>query len=301
MTLHNLPSIEYRFDFNSKNSDGSFPMYQWIEEVRDRLYIVNQHNKKLLQFIVKDEPYSRGQVTSAQLKIIPYAVERVKVYNDRPEDPTLIHIHEELELTYHGGQKGDENPKIHLKIDAPSNRRYKTLVDCSLCLDSAIPRLVPVCSFFPGYAFDKPPIDKITKKSHIFQADSNNPIRFDFYLSGKNIDLFTYINSIYSMNMFFSLDYLIANQNSPMQGLLMVQPITGFAMKDYYLWVRCSGSTHVGRPFIQFYNNANYYEKAMNRRIAYINDNGSTNWTTMHNKEKEITDYLSTKEQEAKG
>jgi len=92
--------------------------------------------------------------------------------------------------------------------------------------------------------------------------------------------------------MFFSLDYLIANENSPLQGLPIVQPITGFAMKSYYLWVRCSGSIHKGRPFIQFYNNADYYEKIMNRRTAWIDENGRTHWSTMLDEEKRIADYL---------
>ena len=292
MILQNQPSIEGFFDFSSKNSNGSFSMYQWSEDAKDRLYIVNRHRKKLLQFIVKDEPYAHKQVTFAQIKIIPYAVERAKVYNDQLNDPSLFRIYSELELTYHGGPKEDETPKIHLKIAAVSKHRYRTLVDCSLCLDSSIPRLAPICSFFPGYEFDRPLTDKISKKSHIFQVDSNLPIRFDFYLSGRNFDHHACINSMYSMNMFFSLDYLIAKENRPLQGLPIVQPIAGFAMKDYYLWVRCSRSTHGGKPFIQFYNNADYYEKIMNRRIALIDKNGRTRLSTMLDKEEEITDYL---------
>lgn len=292
MILENQPSIEGFFDFRSKNSDGSFSMYQWSVDAKDRLYIVNRHRKKLLQFIVKNEPYISRQMTFAQIKIIPYAVERAKVYNDQPEDPSLFRIYNELELTYHGGPKEDETPKIHLKIAAISKNCYRTLVDCSLCLDSSIPRLAPVCSFFPGYEFNRPLTNRIKKKSHIFQVDSNHPIRFDFYISGKNFDHHAYINSMYSMSMFYSLDYLIAKENSPLQGLPMVQPITGFALKDYYLWVRCSRSHHEGKPFIQFYNNADYYEKIMNRRIAYIEKNGSTHWSTMLDKEREITDYF---------
>jgi hypothetical protein len=200
-----------------------------------------------------------------------------------------------LELTYHGGSKNDHTPKIHLKIAALSKNRYRTLVDCSLCLDSAIPRLAPVCSFFSGYEFDRPMTDKISKKSHVFQVDSTRPIRFDFYLSGKDFDHHAYINSMYSMNMFFSLDYLIAKENSPLHGLPIVQPITGFAMKDYYLWVRCSRSTHEGKSFLQFYNNADYYEKIMNRRTAGIDQNGRTRWSTMLDEERRITDDFSKK------
>lgn len=300
MTLQSQPSIEGFFDFRSKNSDGSLSMYQWSEHAKDRLYIVNRHSKKLLQFIVKDEPYAIRRITFAQIKVIPYSVECAKVYNDQPEDPSIFRIHKEIELTYHGGPKGDEAPKIHLKIAALSKNRYRTLVDCSLCLDSSIPRLAPVCSFFPGYEFDRLLCDTVSKKSHVFQVDSHHPIRFDIYLSGKNFDHHAYINSMYSMSMFYSLDYLIAKGNSPLQGLPIVQPITGFAMKDYYLWVRCSRSTHKGKPFIQFYNNADYYEKIMNRRVAYMDKNGRAHFTTMLDKEREIPDYLNSAEHKDK-
>jgi hypothetical protein len=292
MTLQHQPSIEGFFDFRSKNSDGSFSMYQWTENSKDRLYIVNQHRKKLLQFVVKDEPHANQPVTFAQIKIIPYVVERAKVYNDQPGDPILFRIYSELELTYHGGSKGDHTPKIHLKIAAPSKNRYRTLVDCSLCLDSSIPRLAPICSFFSGYEYDKPMTVKISKKSHKFKVDSTYPVRFDIYLSGKDFDHHAYINSMYSMSMFFSLDYLIAKENSPLQGLPIVQPIMGFAMKGYYLWVRCSKSMHEGKAFIQFYNNADYYEKIMNRRTAWIDKNGRTHWSTMIDEERRITDDL---------
>lgn len=298
MTLRRQPSIEDFFEFRNKKSDGSFSMYQWTEDSKDRLYIVNQHHKKLLQFIVKDEPYANELVTFAQIKIIPYAVERAKVYNDQPGDPSLFRIYSEIELTYHGGSKVDHTPKVHLKIAAPSKSRYRTLVDCSLSLDSSIPRLAPICSLFPGFEHDRLLTEKISKKSHVFKVDSSSPIRFDFYLSGKNFDHHAYINSMYSLSMLFSLDYLIANKNSPLQGLPIIQPIMGYAMKGYYLWVRCSRSIHAGRPFIQFYNNADYYEKIMNRPTAWIDKHGRTHWSTMINEEERITDYLRNKKPE---
>ena len=202
------------------------------------------------------------------------------------------HINNELELTYHGGSKEDQKPKVHLKITAQSKKHYKTLVDSSLYLDSSIPRLAPICSFFPGFEYARPLTGRITKKSHVFKAESTCPVRYDFYLSGKDFDRHAYINSMYSMNMFFSLDYLIASNNCPLQGLPIVQPITGFTMKGYYLWVRCSRSTHEGRPFIQFYNNASYYEKIMNRSTAWIDNGGHTHWSSMLDEEKRITNYL---------
>lgn len=165
-------------------------------------------------------------------------------------------------------------------------------MDCSLCLNSNTPRLVPVCSFFAGFEYDKPLTDGIKKKAHVFRADSFHPVRLDIYLSGKDFDHYAYINSMYSFNMFFSLDYLIAKAGGPLRGLPIVQPITGFAMKGYYLWIRCSRSNHQGNPFIQFYNNAVYYEKFMNRRTAWVDETGRTHWSTMMDEENEITASL---------
>lgn len=286
------PTIEGFFDFQSRNADGSFSMYQWREESKDRLYVLNQHRKKLLQLVVKDEPGSNKLISFAQIKIIPYGIDRAKVYRDQLDDPHLVRISSDLELTYHGGTKDDQTPKIHMKVVAPSSHRYRTLVDYSLSLNSNLPRLAPICSLFTGYEYSKPITDKISKKSHIFKADSIYPVRFDIYLSGLNFDRHAYMNSIYSFNMFHSLDYLIEKEGGPLRGLPMVQPITGFAMKGYYLWIRCSKSSHQGRPFLQFYNNGSYYDKFMNRRTAWKDQNGRTHWSTMLDEENRITDSM---------
>lgn len=223
------------------------------------------------------------------MKIIPYGMDRAKVYRDQSDDPNLVRIHGDFELTYHGGPKDDQTPKIHMKVIAPSSHRYRTLVDCSLSLNSDLPRLVPVCSLFPGYEYNKPVTDKISKKAHIFKVDSIYPVRFDIYLSGFNFDHHAYMSSIYSFNMFFSLDYLIENEACPLRGLPIVQPISGYVMRGYYLWIRCSKSSHQGRPFIQFYNNERYYDKFMNRRTAWVDKSGHTHWSSMLNEESRIT------------
>ncbi len=286
------PTIMDFFDFQSRNPDGSISMYKWREDSKDRLYVLNQHRKKLLQLVVKDEPSSNKLLSFAQTKIIPYGIDLAKVYRDRPDDPNLVPINSDLELTYHGGPKGDQAPKIHMKAVAASRNRYRTLVDCSLSLNSDLPRLAPICSVFAGYNYDKPMTDKVAKKSHVFKADSIYPVRFDIYLSGLNFDHHAFMSSMYSFNMFFSLDYLIRKEGGPLCGLPMVQPITGFAMKGYYLWVRCSKSSHQGKPFIQFYNNAVYYDKFMNRRTAWIDKEGRTHWSTMLDEEDRITAFI---------
>ena len=47
-------------------------MYKWSEDSKDRLYVLNQNRKKLLQLIVKDEPYNNKLISFAQIKIIPF-------------------------------------------------------------------------------------------------------------------------------------------------------------------------------------------------------------------------------------
>ena len=283
-------TIDDFFDFKRKNDDGSFTMYEVKDSIKDRLYIVNKYHKKLVQLIVNNEPTKKDLLTSAQIKIIPYVIKRAKVYRDKPDDPHLFQIYKDLELTYHGGAIDDKTqPKIHLKVKSMSKSRYRTLVDCSLHLDDSIPRPAPLFSFFSGYEYDKNLTQKNKKKSHKFQIDSDHPIRIDFYLSGKDLDFHAYVNSMFSLNMFYSLDFLITKKNCPLQGLPIVQPITIFAMKNYNIWVRCSRSRHMGKPTIQFYNNLDYYYKIMNRRIAYPNRDGSLTWKTMMQKEFEIT------------
>ena len=288
-STQNQPNIMDFFDFQNKNPDGSISMYQWNEDSKDRLYVLNQHRKKLLQLVVKNEPSSSNVLSFAQVKIVPYGIDRAKVYRDQPNDPNLVHINCDLELTYHGGSKGDQAPKIHMKVFAALKNRYRTLVDCSLSMNSEIPRLAPICSLFAGYDYDKPMTDKVAKKSHVFKVDSIFPVRFDIYLSGLNFDHHVFMRSIYSFNMFFSLDYLIRKEGGPLRGLPMVQSITGFAMKGYYLWVRCSKSSYKGKPFLQLYNNASYYDKFMNRRTAWIDKEGRTQWSTMPEEEDRIT------------
>lgn len=276
----------------SQNRDKPLTMYEWNETNKKKLYVANKHHKKLLQVLIRSEPYTIESKTFAQIKIIPYAVDNAKVYNDKSNDPKIIQIYQGIELTYHGQGKDGKTPKIHLKIISQSNTRYRTLVDCSLLLDNALPRFVPIFSYLPGYEYDKPLIKKISKKAHLFKVNSDDPIRFDFYLSGKDIDHHAYFLSMYSLNMFSNLDYLIAKKNFPLEPSPIVQPIAGFTMKNYILWVRCSNSTHIGKPFIQFYNNKNYYHKFMNRVTAGIDKNGRAFWSTMYDDEREIKTYL---------
>ena len=46
---------------------------------RKRLYLVNQHGRKLLQLVVKDEQTRVAAVRHAQLKIIPYGTRVARV------------------------------------------------------------------------------------------------------------------------------------------------------------------------------------------------------------------------------
>jgi len=173
MPQQTLQSIEAFFDFKHKNADGSFSMYKYHDDAKDRLYILNRNKKKLLQFVVRNEQHKHDYLTYAQIKMIPYALRKVKVYTDQPNDPKSYRI-KDLELTYHGGANESQKAKIHLKIISSSGNRYKTLVYNSLELDSTLPRLVPLCSLFPGYEFDNPKTGKTKKNSHLFQVDSDN-------------------------------------------------------------------------------------------------------------------------------
>lgn len=287
------PTIEEFFDYEFREKDEPIFMYAWSDGgTEKRLYLINQHRRKVVQLIVKDEPAKNDQIDCAQIKVVPYQIHEALVYRDEPDDPQSERLYDPIEITYHGGPKGDMNPKIHLKGAFGSGSRYRTLVDNSLRLNRDQEILVPLFSVFPGDLYRLPAEDTITKKSHIFQVRSTHPIRCDLYLCGKQFNMHNYFNSMYSHSMFSSLDYLISKERNPLQSLPIVQPITGFDLQGYYIWVRCSRSHHVGKPFLQFYHNADYYGKVMNRRIAYPNPDGSLTWRTKMEKEREISEWL---------
>lgn len=290
----NLPAIDNSLRVTHQNDDGSIPMYVWHDKIeKNSLYIKNAYGKKILKLVLNDETFERNNQRFAQIKIIRYKTKKAKIYNDSSNDPNIVKLFDNVELTYHGGPKVNEAPKIHLKCQTSHNARYRTLLDCSLSLAKDVQILLPLFSLIPGHLCKNTANDRIRKKAHEFKLNSSNLVRIDLYLSGAEMNMERFINSMYSMNMFFSLDYLIAKDNCPFQNSPIIQPITGFKMKGYYLWVRCSSTPHAGNSFLQFYNNSNYYYKVMNRRVAYPNKDGTVTWKTMLEKEQEISQWYS--------
>lgn len=242
-----------------------------------RLYLVNQHRRKLLQLVLKNESTKDNGTQHAQIKVIPYGTRRARIYRDHPNDPSIEVLHNGVELTYHGGAKDNQAPKVHLKAATG----YKTLVDCSLSLSSDTPHPVPLFTFEPGHDFNKLIADKISKSAHVAEAGHTQPVRFDIYLAGRNFDVAAFVNSVYFFNLFWTPDYLIRTQHCSLSSGLIVAPVMIYLMGAYTVLIRRSLSRHHGRPYLQFYNNASYYEKLMNRRTAWVDANGQTRWSTM--------------------
>lgn len=279
---HPVPLTSSITDFftpESRAPDGSVQMIEQRPESRKRLYVVNQHGRKLLQLVVKDEQTQSADVRYAQIKLIPYSTRRARVYQDKPSDPSIEVIRNGVELTYHGASTGDRAPKVHLKACTG----YKTLVDNSLTLPSDTLHPVPLFTLEPGHDAGKPKTedDLISKSAHVANAGHNQPVRFDLYLAGVGFDVDAFVNSVYFFNLFSPLDYLIRAQNCPLNTDQIVAPMTLYPMGVYTLLVRRSLSHHHGRPYLQFYNNAGYYGKVMNRRTAWLGADGKMQWSTM--------------------
>jgi hypothetical protein len=270
-------SITNLFTPESLSVDGSVRVLEPVAGSQDRLYLTNQCGRKLLQIVIKDEPVSNICGQFAQIKLIPYGIRRARVYNDKPSDPSIEVISQGIEFTYHGGPKGDAAPKVHLK----AANGYKTLVDCSLSLSSDIPRPAPLFTLEPGYEYDKPLTSRISKRAHVIETGHHKPVRFDLYLAGKGFDLQAFVESMYFHNLFSTPDFLIRARNCPLNSGLIIAPILLCEMGRYTVFVRRSLSRHAGRPFLQFYNNADYFEKLMNRRTAWIDGSGQPRWSTM--------------------
>jgi len=82
-----LPSTQSITDFftpTSRSPDGGVQMLEQCPVSRKRLYLVNQHGRKLLQLMVKDEHTHVAAVRHAQIKLIPYGTHRARVYQSEP-------------------------------------------------------------------------------------------------------------------------------------------------------------------------------------------------------------------------
>ncbi|MFZ2171818.1 MAG: hypothetical protein WAW61_19530 [Methylococcaceae bacterium] len=246
---------------------------------QDRIYILNRQGAKLLQLRLKNEP-NTTEVSYCQIKIIPYKIRHALIYRDMPDDPWKVNISEDVELTYHGGRKIDAMPKIQLKVATNVKHRYKTLVDSTLSLESSLPHPAPILTLETGHSFGWEGTEEPKKRSHKYNADYNEPTRIDFYLSGGGMNFQDFVDSTYFLNLFFTPEYLCATKCHPLQGGLIVSPITVYPSGEYSLWVRESISCYRGRPYLQFYSNSNYYNKFTNRRKAWLGFDGKLTWSS---------------------
>lgn len=149
------------------------------------LYLTNQYGQKLLKLLLKNEPTINGTVRHAQIKLIPYGITRAWVWRDQPSDPHIVTLHDGLDLTYHGGQKADNAPKVHLK----ATTGYTTLIDESLSLPDDTAHPVPLFSLETGYSNQWPAANPVTRASHVVCAANRQPVRFDLYLACADMDI----------------------------------------------------------------------------------------------------------------
>lgn len=277
-------SITDYFTPESLNPDGQVSML--AHETRDRaaLYITNRHGQKLLKVLVKSEPRYQGNKQHAQIKIIPYGLKRVYVWRDQPSDPHIVVLRDGVDLTYHGSYADEQMPKVHIK----ATTGYNTLINDSLVLPSDTDMPVPLFSLETGHANQRPLVNPVTKQAHTVAAGHLHSVRFDIYLAGAQMNLATFVNSMYFFNLFWTQDYLVAAKNSPLTSGLIIAPIQFFQMGQYQLVVRQSVSTHHGRPCLQFYNNKNYFDKLMNRPTATPDANGNLTWSTMRDEDARL-------------
>ena len=273
------------FTAQSRHPDGSVSMLAIEAENRKALYLTNLQGQKLLKISVNSEARKHQGTQHAQLKIITYGINRAWLWRDRPSDPNIARLHDGVGLTYHGGSSGDMKPKVHLKV---TTGRYATLIDDSLHLPHDTEHPVPLFSLETGYANRREVTQPVTKSAHVMDAGSSEPVRFDFYLAGADIDMHAFVNSMYFFNLFWTQDYLLTAKNLPLTSGLIIAPINFFRMGQYQLVVRRSVSSHVGRPRLHFYNNKNYYEKLMNRSTATTSSNGSLTWSTMREEDARL-------------
>ncbi len=272
-----VPTITDYFTPESLNQGGGVTMLAQEPADRKALYLTNQHGHKLLKMLVKSEPHSQLDKHHAQIKLIPYGIKRAIVWKDLPTDPQLVTLRDGVDLTYHGDQKADQSPKVHVKASSG----YTTLIDEALSLPADVDVPVPLFSFDTGYANQRPLTNAVTQSCHVAPSGHRLAVRFDLYLASASMDMQAFFDSMYFFNLFWTQEYLAAAQNSPLTSGLIIAPITFYPMGEYQMVVRRSLAKHHGRPQLQFYSNKNYYAKLMNRPTAWHDAQGKLVWSTM--------------------
>lgn len=277
-----MSGISMYFTPESVNPDGNVNMFHEESSKRKNLYLTNYYDDKMLKMSISSE----GELEKgfAQIKIIGYGAKRAYVWEDKPSDPKVEQLRNMVELTYHGAKINKNEPKVHIK----AKTGYKTLVNDSLLLPNDIHVPVPLFSFESGYANLKKVGNTVTKKAHVISTAHEQPVRVDFYLSSNSFNMRTFVDSFYFFSFFSNQDYLKSQQGMPFDSGSIISPITLFPMGDYILFVRRSVSDYTGRPKFNFYNNKDYYQKMMGRKIAFRNQDGSLEWSTIAEEEARI-------------
>lgn len=276
--------IKAYFTPESQNTDGSITTLSGPGEGRKTFYLTNSHNNKLLKIVIKGEPNRQKKETYAQIKIIGYGIKRARVWEDKLGDPRIVSLPDIVEMTYHGAQKGEANSKVHIK----AHSGYKTLVDDSLQLPASADVPLPLFAIDPGYKNQEKSGNTIKKNAHIVSTGNQDYVRVDFYLASTNMDIGAFFNSIYFFNLFWTQEYLAAARNHPLESGEIIAPIAIVRISDYLLFVRRSVSLHRGQPYLSFYSNKEYYNKLMNRRVAYRESDGLMHWSTMAEEEERL-------------
>lgn len=266
-------------------------MFRHEERNHKSLYLTNNAGDKLLKLVIKKESTSKRDDEFAQIKIIRYGIKRAYLWLDKPKDPYIISLHDNVEITYHGAPKNELSPKIHIKASSG----YKTLVNDSLQLPSCAHHPIPLFSFESGYANKRITGQPVTKSSHTISTEHQSSVRFDLYLSSAKMDMKAFGQSAYFFNLFWNMDYLAITKHPPLSSGLIIAPITLFPMGSHMILVRRSISGHTGRPYINFYSNKNYYSKMMDRPVAYQNDDGTLHWSTLRAEDDRLLAEFSAK------
>lgn len=282
-----MATINDCFTKGSVSEDGTVN-YISASDVANKkaLYVVNQQGIKLLKIAVKNEEGDKDNKNLyAQLKIIRYGFKRALLWEDKPTDPKVLQLRDDVELTYHGSRSNQKSSKIHFKEQG----QYKNLLDNALELPiDGIEQPAPLFAFELGCFHNKESGDNKTRSGHVIKPDEDGAVRFEFYIMSKSADLQAFASSTYFLNLLFSQDYLSAAQSGVLRDDKIIAPIYFLPMGSFWLVVKRSASQYTGQPRLVFYNNKNYQSQWLDRSTGYKKSDGTFVWSTMREDEKRL-------------
>lgn len=249
------------------------------------LYVLNRSGVKQIKISIGDEVDDVSNERAASIKIIGYKTRKIRAY-DNVNCAGFIYgkFNGMVELTYHGGRKDGRLPKVHIK-----GANYITVINDNFNLKKYGDALVPVLCYRPGFENECQNNSDAKPNATKYLIQQTGPVDVDVYVAGAGFKSSQLFDSFLSLSLIMKNGYMsMKNGGATELCDLSKINISLFRLNDYFVIIRETPGKHMGRPEIEIFNNKNFCNDFLGRRIAYQNEDGSLIWTDGYEQEARL-------------